>query len=393
MSAKQGGAKAPLQVEHVRAALLRNYDGLIYAKDLSGYDAVGREQRFLSRALAAEALRIVTGCDYETAGRGVIDGEKDQGIDAVAVGDGTAEVWLVQAKWSDAGTAKLPKADALAFADGVRLIDSRNFDPFNERMDEFVPRLDVVMGDARLRINLVIAVMGNPVLPEATVDVLERLREDADKMGPILQYRVLGVADFHQRLRQDVAPKPVNVTAVMRNWLYKHTPFEAWQGTVVAEDIARWHEEHGDALFEQNVRKSLGLTRINSGIKETLLNEPENFWYFNNGITVLCDRIEKHFPNRRRGDEPVELTLHGVSVVNGAQTVAAIHEAHGLDPGAVEEAEVTVRVFSLGEEREKYATRITETTNTQNDVSRRDFIALDPVQAKIHEDFLLSGLG
>ncbi|MFG2091598.1 AIPR family protein [Spirillospora sp. NPDC048824] len=393
MSEKQAGAKVPRQVEHVRAALLRNYAGLIYEEDLRGYDAAGREQRFLSRALSAEALRIATGCDQEAAGQGVIDGDLDQGIDAVAVGEGSAEVWLVQAKWSDAGTAKLPKGDALAFADGVRLIDGRDFEPFNKRMEPFLPRLDAVMGDARLRINLVVAVMGEPVLSEATTAVLDRLRQDANNKGPLLRHRVLGVADFHRKLRQDIAPNPVNVTAVMRNWLYKHTPFEAWQGTVTARDIAAWHDEHGDALYEENVRKSLGLTRINSGIKETLLEEPENFWYFNNGITVLCDRIEERYLGRRRGDEPVELTLQGVSVVNGAQTVAAIHEAFEMNPDVAEDAEVTVRVFSLGAERESYATRITETTNTQNDVSQRDFIALDPVQAEIREDFLLSGLG
>ncbi|MEU6036045.1 AIPR family protein [Actinomadura sp. NPDC047616] len=382
-----------MQVEHVRAALLRNYAGLIYEEDLRGYDTVGREQRFLSRALSAEALRIVTGCDRETAAKGVIDGDRDQGIDALAVGDGSAEVWLVQAKWSDAGTAKLPKTEALAFADGVRLIDGRDFEPFNERMSPFRPRLDAVMGDARLRINVVVAVMGEAVLSEAATAVLDRTCQDANSRGPLLRYSVLGAADFYQRLRQDVAPDPVIVKAIMRNWLYKHTPFEAWQGTVAVRDIAGWHAEHGDALYEQNVRKSLGLTRINSGIKETLLKEPEIFWYFNNGITVLCDRIEERYLGRRRGDEPVELTLAGVSVVNGAQTVAAIHEAFESNPDAVEDAEVTVRVFSLGSERENYATRITETTNTQNDVSQRDFIALDPVQAEIREDFLLSGLG
>src|SRR5690606_22503286 len=122
MNAKHDAAKTSTQVEHVRAALLRNYAGLIYDDDLLGYDEVGREQRFLSRALSAEALRIVTGCDREAAGQGVTDGARDQGIDAVAVGEGSAEVWLVQAKWSDTGTAKLPRAEALAFADGVRLI-------------------------------------------------------------------------------------------------------------------------------------------------------------------------------------------------------------------------------------------------------------------------------
>lgn len=387
---QQGGSRAPLQVEHVRASLLQNYAGLIYEDDLRGYDDRGREQRLLSRALAADAVRFVTGCDHEAAGRAVIDGERDQGIDAIALGDDSRSVWLVQAKWSDVGTAKLPRDDALAFADGVRLVGNRDFEPFNERIEPFLARLDAALGDSRLQINLVIAVMGPAVLSDAATEIMERLRADANNNGPLLEYRTLGIADFHRQVRRDVAPAPVEVTATMRTWLRRDTPFDAWQGTVAVRDIARWYAEHGDSLYEQNVRKSLGLTRINSGIKDTLLKEPENFWYFNNGITVLCDEIEPRYLGRRRGDEPVKLTLKGVSVVNGAQTVTAIHEAMTLAPDTAEDGDVTVRAFSLGEEREVYAKRITETTNTQNDVSQRDFIALEPAQAEIREDFLLS---
>ncbi|MFB4315141.1 AIPR family protein [Actinomadura sp. 21ATH] len=60
------------------------------------------------------------------------------------------------------------------------------------------------------------------------------------------------------------------------------------------------------------------------------------------------------------------------------------------NPDRVENADVTVRAFSLGEDRSAYAKRITETTNTQNDVSQLDFIALEPAQAEIRKDFLLS---
>ncbi len=381
------------QVRHVRAALLENYSGLIFDEDLRGYDPRGREQRFLSRALAAEAIRIATGCDYEAAAASVIDGERDQGIDAIAVGDSGPEVVLVQAKWSDVGNARLDRATAQALAEGLRAIDSRQFERFNDRLTPLRPQLDAAMGDARLHITLVLAVMGPASLGEGAKDVIDTLVNEANHNGPLLRREVLGAADFHRRLRRDLAPDPVDVSVTMRDWLRKTEPFDAWQGTVAIREVARWYDEHRDDLYEQNVRKSLGITRINTGIKETLLKEPDNFWYFNNGITVLCTEIEPHFLGRRKGDEPVELRLTGVSVVNGAQTVTAIHEAMRQNSDVAEDADVTVRVFSLGDDRERYAARITETTNTQNDVSRRDFIALDPVQAEIREDFLLSGLG
>ncbi|MGI5326679.1 AIPR family protein [Actinomadura nitritigenes] len=375
----------------MRQALLKDYDGLIYADDLKGYQGNAWEQRFLSRALTASAVRLVTGCDYEEAGRSVIDGEDDQGIDGVAVDESSREVWLVQAKWSDAGTGKLDQGAALKFIEGLRLIERREFEgTFNDRFDPFKGQLDVAMGDARLHIVLVIALMGPPELSDAVAEVFERVRREFDSQGPMLDYRVIGAAEFHQQLRQDLAPAPINVEATMSGWIKRDTPFEAWQGTVAVRDVAQWHDDHGDGLYEQNVRKSLGLTRTNSGIKETLLNEPENFWYFNNGITVLCESIEPEWLGRRRPDEPVKLKLKGVSVVNGAQTASAIHGAMKENAEAADEADVTVRAISLGKDRSVYATRITETTNTQNDVSQRDFIALDVAQAEIREDFLLS---
>ncbi len=380
----------PLQVQHVRKALLENYSGLIFDRDLQGYDTDGREQRFLSRGLAAEAIRISIDCDYVAAGESVIDGDKDQGIDAIAVGENLRDVYLVQAKWSDGGKAKLPKSDALAFADGVRLISNRDFAPFNNRINRLTAVLDAALGDPALHITLIVAVMGSKELPEASADVLHRLAEDANVSGPQLSYRTIGSADFHSRLREDIAPTPISFSVWMNNWIRRDTPYEAWQGTVPVKNVSTWFEAHSDRLFEQNVRNSLGRTRINSGIKETLRKEPENFWYFNNGITVICDNISPKYPQRRLPNEPVELALSGASVVNGAQTVTAIHEAVAEFPDIAEAADVTIRVFSLGGQGMDYARRVTETTNTQNDVSTRDFIALDPVQAEIREELRLS---
>jgi len=51
---------------------------------------------------------------------------------------------------------------------------------------------------------------------------------------------------------------------------------------------------------------------------------------------------------------------------------------------------VNVRVISLKHCPPDFADRVTKATNTQNRVERRDFVALDPLQAAIREDFALS---
>ena len=47
------------------------------------------------------------------------------------------------------------------------------------------------------------------------------------------------------------------------------------------------------ASLARNVRGFLGDTQIDRNMKKTLDNEPEFFWYYNNGITIVCDAAEQ----------------------------------------------------------------------------------------------------
>lgn len=79
---------------------------------------------------------------------------------------------------------------------------------------------------------------------------------------------------------------------------------------------------------------------------QSVLTTPERFWYLNNGITALCDRIRKK-PIGGADRKIGEFTCEGVSIVNGAQTVGSITTARAKDPEAVSNARVAVRFISL----------------------------------------------
>ncbi|WP_425459651.1 AIPR family protein [Hankyongella ginsenosidimutans] len=83
--------------------------------------------------------------------------------------------------------------------------------------------------------------------------------------------------------------------------------------------LAALHKLHDKALYERNIRNFLGKTTdVNRAIRDTLTEKPELFQYLNNGVTALCERIE---PKNGTAKEKV-FSLGGVSIVNGAQTVA-----------------------------------------------------------------------
>jgi AIPR protein len=86
-----------------------------------------------------------------------------------------------------------------------------------------------------------------------------------------------------------------------------------------------------------------------------------------------------------------DFRLSGVSIVNGAQTVASIAKAASMrDEGHPLDARVWVRFISLEGCPPEFASEVTEATNTQNTVERSDFVALDAEQARLRTELLLS---
>ncbi|MFD0773093.1 AIPR family protein [Streptomonospora algeriensis] len=378
----------PRQVEQVRHVLDRDFREHIDLQDVANKPEYEREQQFRSRALAALAVRGITDCTSQEAAARVIDGRDDYGIDAIAVSETSRHVWLIQSKWSDKGKAGFTTADADKLVRGLRQIDQRNFDRFNERMEALEDRIRAVLRGPS-QVTLVLALMGRGELSNEVVEIFDDEIEEMNGFGARLDYKVLNARNLWQQVYEEEAPAPVEISTTMRQWVHLANPVEVYQGIVPAKDIAQWTADAEGRLFAENIRESLGLTEVNSGMLETLKSDPEFFLHFNNGITVLCESVETDFPGRRRQDSPVTLTLHGASVVNGAQTVTAIAQGLSDAPEEAEDADVSVHVICTQGGPPDLAKQITRTRNKQNSVEDRDFVAVDPTQALIRYDFSL----
>ena len=381
----------PLEVRQVREALLREFAERISMDDFEKKDPKEREVAFLSRAVSAKTSRILTDCTSDEAAAGVIDGRDDFGIDSVAFSASGTELWLIQAKWKHSGTAGFDTEAALKLVHGLKKLDNRDFDQFNERLRVLGDRVHGVLKLPTCKVHLVVALMGDGRLSAETRNVLDEAAREFGGFGRTVEYRVVDQADFHRAIREDLEPQPITLTAKMtEGWHDRETPYQAIVGDVCAAELARWYAEHGERLYDRNVRKSLGLTGVNKTLVDSFLEDPELFLYRHNGITVQCDAIEREFFAKRAPGAPISLTLRNASVVNGAQTVTSANHAFEKDSEAVAEAYVSVRIVSVQGAPQGFAQSITKATNTQNHMERRDFIAIDPVQSEIQKDFKLS---
>ena len=150
-------------------------------------------------------------------------------------------------------------------------------------------------------------------------------------------------------------------------------------GRISVRELHRIFEEHGDRLLERNVRRFLGhANRINMEIRDTLL-DPEkasNFYFYNNGITVVCDRFD--FNTLQRSDYQVRIT--NLQVVNGGQTCKTIHQTLSENSSCAAESSVLIRIYQLPDESTEVVRDITRATNSQSPVDLRDLRSNDDIQ-------------
>jgi hypothetical protein len=360
--------------------------GLLDTTDLEGKAEEEREPRLLSRALAAQAVRIVTGFSPRDAALTVIDGVGDQGIDAIAVVDGPQpHVYVVQAKWSKNGNANSKREAVLELLTGLRLIDDEDFTTFNPRGRQLAEFAKSVLTDkGSVPITQVIALMRADDVSEGFRHAILNGEREFNRYGEILDHRLILASEIWESVRRDQSSHSVTITAHLFPWVSVNDPYESYQGIILAEQVAQWID-HGSDLYNLNIRDPLGRTAINNELIATLTEEPAHFWYFNNGITILCESVEKTQQSLRSPQTfPLGLTLHNASVVNGAQTVRSVAEAVSVDEAAAS-AKVGVRIIVVGSATD-FAKRTTQATNRQNRVEARDFIALDAVQAAVAEE-------
>ena len=141
-------------------------------------------------------------------------------------------------------------------------------------------------------------------------------------------------------------------------------------GRISVHELHRIFDEHGDQLLERNIRRYLGhANRVNIDIRNTLLdrNQSPNFYFYNNGITVVCDRFD--FNALQQSDHRVQLS--NLQVINGGQTCKTIHQTLSENGFCAPEAYVLIRIYQLPDESTDVVRDITKATNSQSPVDLR----------------------
>lgn len=315
------------------------------------------------------------------------EGGNDFGVDALHIGDvedGEFVVTLFQGKYKRdlAGEANFPQTGVEKVIQAIRYL----FDPdavittnenLTKRLEEIrslvrdgqIPRVRAVLCNNGLQwtpaAQQLIALAGFPeeqiAWEHVNHDRIVHLQQSPKQVDDVLRLSGKAIIEDMDYCRVLIGKLPVREVEVLFN-------------------------NHGDLLLDRNVRRFLGLqgNRVNQGIEHTLKTENErgNFYFYNNGITLLCSK----FRYDAFRQENYQVRVEGLQVINGGQTCKTIQSTlaamAGMDAG-MERAFVLVRLYELPPESADLVRSIICATNSQNPVDLRDLKSNDPKQKSL----------
>jgi hypothetical protein len=281
--------------------------------------------------------------------------------------------------------------------DGLRLIDMLTSQHESSTFSEYnlIARLHQFLAEAHAndRVDRLVFVVATELPADSHLKKnIERLRvAGRERLGSIFDVTAISIETIYLNTLDDTtAADEVGVRLTLKANVKASAP-HLMIGSVALPDLYEFLKtyrdktEDLDQLYEKNVRQYLGgRRRVNKGIQNTLLHDPEQFGLYNNGITIVVSNFVE------QGNGIYELVQP--YIVNGCQTTRTIWDVFRQQlesnrkkhPNEVAQWEsrvakgvVVTKIVRVGSSNEDLLDNITKYTNSQNAVSEKDFVTLD----------------
>lgn len=379
--------KNSINMRRVATKVHELFDGKIDMSDFPN----DTSNHFETRALAAVALMMKTGLEASQASKHITDGYHDMGIDALYLDEVQQKLFVVQSKWRSTGVGSADQDEINSFVQGIQRILNDDLNGANKKITAKSSDVDKALTQMGYQIYAIFIHTGDKKADSfALRSISELMNQTNDDMSTILDFEELDFRNIFEFLSKGQEQTTIDVDDVLlNNWGRISEPYTVYYGTISAATVGKWYADFGNSLFAKNIRFYKGNTEVNEGMKKVLLQEPEKFYYYNNGIKLLCQAI-----HRKAKDSTTNITglfaLNGVSLVNGAQTTGTVGACYAENPEQVGKAKIMIQIVDLSNIDSETATQITRLSNTQNRIENKDFASLDPEQNRIRTELAFS---
>lgn len=164
--------------------------------------------------------------------------------------------------------------------------------------------------------------------------------------------------------------------------------YKSYLGVIPGRTLADIYDKYGSRILEGNVRSFLSTkVAVNKKIRATILNDPQMFFAYNNGISATAMEVDiKDVGNSKR-----MVYAKDFQIINGGQTTASIFNARLKDKASLDNIYVQMKLTVIDssnasqEESDNLIQNISRSSNSQNKVSEADFFATHPFHRRMEQ--------
>lgn len=315
----------------------------------------------------------------------LIDGDGDNGIDAIILNEESKELTIMQFKFPNKIeniNNEINQADILKTLNGFNLLIQPSDDniKYNDKFNDYKEQLK----DTDIfRFNIFFVGFNKGVIAnkEYIENFSTNFKRDNGSDMYIYYHDKLTISNIYERInRQSSLEINLRYKQMVSAYDIDERNIKSFVGLVNGKELINAIEDNIETIFDENIRLYEGKTSVNDMIKKTASNENEGsmFYFYNNGITFICDEANNS-PNK------LSINLKGVSIVNGCQTATSLYELQDKDK-LQEDVDILVRVIEISDYTERM--KITEYLNSQNPIKDSYFIANHTIIRDLQKELL-----
>lgn len=301
---------------------------------------------------------------------GFTDGTGDGGIDFIYTDDEV--MYLVQGKTSDNLTIEEISNVFYKMKNTVENFESGSYSQYSKKLKSVYRNIYDSIDDNK---NIEFVLFTNTQIKDSLLKRISELKKKKEFSS--FEITIYDKVDIEKKEILSYSDSDLVVEDSVQIFLNKNNKNDMLSygenGRIVnvkATSIKYLYEKYADSgLFSYNLREHVAQKNVDEGIELTIKNDKDNFWFYNNGITIGCEHFDVS------GNK---IKLFNFSIINGAQTTTKIGKSKFIDSKHDFPLVCKIVKSDLNNKKSRdFIGKISEASNSQKPIKFRDLKSND----------------